>query len=402
MARSDLISSSARLDSPAFPLKEAVVCKLNLTFEYGADEPYKLAFSPTNNSFPPVNATWRRTVEEIVTNAPAPEYPTPMNWDDLKRWIDAQGQLVDLLEWVTQRISKLRTTAKGWRDQDEAETEKRTYWNVSARALLNRVGIIWADARSVTDSATPPTFRSQSENGIQFLVNLRDKSQRIDVCVFKILACMHKDMPDECVQWITEQVKNGSIRDPRAIGFALGDVSKEWQQNIFNFLASKPENAAISVFAYAIWREQHFVERFSISRLQAVLKALSKRLRNINSVKASELCDSATRRDWRRDTAETLELLLGLLRTRASSDLEIRMLLQPHQKITKELAKQVERVTEIVAQPNASLFSRVQINIQKPGGDRTPDLLYALRLYLTGDDGAHAIHVASISDTDDE
>ena len=69
-------------------------------------------------------------------------------------------------------------------------------------------------------------------------------------------------------------------------------------------------------------------------------------------------------------------------------------------KITKKLAKQVERVTEIVAQSNISLFSRVQIKIEKPEGDRTPDLLYALRLYLTGDDGANAIHISSVSDSD--
>ena len=47
---------------------------------------------------------------------------------------------------------------------------------------------------------------------------------------------------------------------------------------------------------------------------------------------------------------------------------------------------------------NIKLFSRVKINIQKPSGDRTPDLLYALRLYLTGDDGANAIHISSVSD----
>jgi hypothetical protein len=78
------------------------------------------------------------------------------------------------------------------------------------------------------------------------------------------------------------------------------------------------------------------------------------------------------------------------------------MLLQPHQKITKELAKQVERVTELVAQSNVPLFSRVQINLQKSEGDRTPDLLYALRLYLTGDDGANAIHITSVSDSDND
>ncbi len=105
-------------------------------------------------------------------------------------------------------------------------------------------------------------------------------------------------------------------------------------------------------------------------------------------------------KEWSRVTTGTLELLLGLLRTRASSNPEIKKLLQPHQKITKQLARQVERVTEIVAQSNISLFSRVQITIEKPEGDRTHDLLYALRLYLTGDDGANAIHISSVSDSD--
>lgn len=112
--------------------------------------------------------------------------------------------------------------------------------------------------------------------------------------------------------------------------------------------------------------------------------------------------DERTARNWIRATTEPLELLLGLLRTRASTNPEIKMLLQPHQKITKELAKQVERVTDIVMQSNVSVFSRVQLNIQKPEGDRTPDLLYALRLYLTGDDGANAIHISSIYDNESD
>lgn len=79
------------------------------------------------------------------------------------------------------------------------------------------------------------------------------------------------------------------------------------------------------------------------------------------------------------------------------------MLLQPHQKITKDLATQVELVAEIVARSNVPLFSRVQINIHKSEGDhRTPDLLYALCLYLTGDDGANAIHITSVSDSDND
>jgi hypothetical protein len=196
---------------------------------------------------------------------------------------------------------------------------------------------------------------------------------------------MHKDSPDECAHWIKKQVESSDIRDPQAIGFALGDVSEQWQKYALSKLVTHPTKDALRVFTYAIWREQHFVGKFCFKELQSVLAVLQEVL--IKTTVA---------------TAWPLELLLGLLRTRASSDPEIKMLLQPHQKTTKELAKQVERVTEIVAQSNVPLFSRVQINIQKPEGDRTPDLLYALRLYLTGDDGANAIHIKSVSDSDSD
>ncbi len=103
-----------------------------------------------------------------------------------------------------------------------------------------------------------------------------------------------------------------------------------------------------------------------------------------------------------RATTELLELLLGVLRTREAADVRLRMLLQPHQQITKALARRVERVSELVEESTAILSCRVQINIEKPDGDHTPDLLFALRLYLTGDDGANAIHISRISDRQDE
>jgi len=106
--------------------------------------------------------------------------------------------------------------------------------------------------------------------------------------------------------------------------------------------------------------------------------------------------------NWMRATTELLELLLGVLRTREAADVRLRMLLQPHQQITKALARRVERVSELVEESTAILSCRVQINIEKPDGDHTPDLLFALRLYLTGDDGANAIHISRISDRQDE
>ena len=403
--QADDLGFSARLDSPAFPLKENVVCNLDLTFEYGADEPYKLVFTPRDKSFPPFRATWRRTVEEIITDAPAPEYPTPMTWDRLRHFPDTKrGGTTDLIQEI---VSTQRNLYK-WLHLGDDDAWNKLNKNIKSwcRFLFFSV---WRDGRSISDSGCPTECADAVKSLLamfRHVVTLPIAGEygisQFDVMV--LFCALHKDMPDECVQWITEQVENGEIGNPRAVGFALGDVSEKWQQYIFRRLASEPYTSAISVFAYAIWREQHFVERFTIPELHATLNELSRRLVNISSVRLIGDGNKGygINGDWVRAAAETLELLLGLLRARASTNPEIKMLLQPHQKITKELAKQVERVTEIVAKSKVNLFSRVQLNIQKSAGDRTPDLLYALRLYLTGDDGANAIHITSVSDSDSD
>lgn len=450
----DDLGFSARLDSPAFPLKEIAVCKLNLTFEYGADEPYKLVFSPIDNSFPPSRATWRRTEELIISDAPAPEYPAAMSWEELRRVPKSDGsETSDLLDWIVNGVTQLdkelfRTTgeitsiwhvdqygahytfvrcddsdrvfihesnfAGGFSYEDFGVGDKVTFalqeggrghsgrkvagadYKEPPRSLIESIRKrlyfpmiqVWRDGRSISDAGCPSEFTDAMRVNIKYLASLlqHDGIPSLVQCeVVFLLACMHKDMPDECVQWITTQVKNGNIRDVQAVGFALGDVSEQWQEYALSELVAHPTEDALRVFAYAIWREQHFVEKFNFAELQTTLAVLHKVL--MNTARAAA---------WQ------LELLLGLLRTRASANPEIKMLLQPHQKTAKELAKQVERVTEIVAQSNVPLFSRVQINLQKPQGDCTPDLLYALRLYLTGEDGANAIHIKGVSDNADQ
>lgn len=467
----DELGFSARLDSPAFPLTEDVVCNLNLTFEYGSDVPYKLTFCPTDKSFPPVRVTWHRAEEANDNDAPSPEYPTPMSWDDLRRVPKNDGnETSDLLEWLLEAFAHLdrdlfirpkptkrraigEITSHWHKDRkgghfafvqcedtnvdvfihetafvsgisyedfgegDEVSFElqerggKYTGWKIAGvdyreplqktqlkefndnaiqnvvkrirKALYFPIIQIWRDGRSIYEADCPPEFANVMQEDIQYLSSLLHYDGIPDLVQREFLflmACMHKDMPDECVGWIVKQVEEGRIRDVQAVGFALGDVSEQWQEYTISKLVTDANNDSLRVFAYAIWREQHFIEKFALSELRDILAGLKKVMMQD------------------RVAAWPLELLLGLLRTRSSPDREIRMLLQPHQKVTKELAKQVDRVTEIVAQSNVKLFSRVQINLQKPDGDRTPDLLFALRLYLTGDDGANAIHITSVSD----
>jgi hypothetical protein len=384
---------SARLDSPAFPLKNKAECELNLTFEYGADDPYKLVFSPLDKHFPSIRATWRRTEEIIITDAPAPEYPHPMTWAELRSFPDTKnGGTMDL-------IGKLSATSANFARWLEWNDEKA--WNNITKSIKGwcrfLVIQIWRDGRSATeDSMLSETVQEFRHSLARVLTT--EKKTTSDIRFLE--CCMHKDAPDDCVDWIFEQISNGNIREKRATGFSLGDVSEQWQKDLFSKLVANPTNDVLRVFSYAIWREQEFVKKFGLADFLPILNALKIMLGNIKQCPPRK--DDWTARNWIRATTEPLELLLGLLRTRASSNPEIKMLLQPHQEITKELAKQVERLTELVALSNITLFSRVQINIEKPEGDRTPDLLYALRLYLTGDDGANAIHISSISDSDND
>lgn len=492
----DELGFSARLDSPAFPLKEDVVCKLNLTFEYGADEPYKLVFTPLDKFFPPVRATWRKVEEAaVIVDASSPEYPTPKTWAELRCEPKRDSsETSDLLDWVLKAISQLdrdlfirpkptetRTTGEitsywhedkngahftfvrcndadnavfihetnfangfSYEDFDEGDevsfelqdrggkysgwkiagadyreppqlTRLKEFDNSATQCVVENIRKrlyfpiiqVWRDGRSINNADCPSEFRDAMCANIKYLASLLQHDgipNLVQRVVVFLLACMHKDTQDECVQWITEQVKNGDIRAPQAVGFALGDVSEQWQKDALVNLVTHLTNDSLRVFAYAIWREPNFVKKFNFAELKSILKGLTAMLVEIRQCpRLGDEKDKKAVRNWVRSTAEPLELLLGLLRTRASSDSEIKMLLQPHQKITKELANQVERVAEMVARSNVPLSSRVQINIQKPEGDRrTPNLLYALRLYLTGDDGANAIHITSVSDSDND
>lgn len=99
------------------------------------------------------------------------------------------------------------------------------------------------------------------------------------------------------------------------------------------------------------------------------------------------------------NACQLLELLLALLRTRESSDVAMKKLLSPDSEYGKKFTILVDKITKVFVERNFSVRSRVELRLAKPPDfARVSDLLYALRLYLTGDDGASAIRIAGVSD----
>jgi len=274
----------------AYPdeLSKFVECRLKLTFEYGADEPYTLIFAARHNSFRPVYATWQHTIEEIVTDAPAPEYPTARSWKGLRRYPDSKnGGTIDLIG----QLGKTNRNFTKWSNENDEEAWKKIRKSIKGWCRFLVISL-WRDGRSVSAPDSPEEFRNAAK-GFQSLLNKISTADEKAVSDVRFLeSCMHQDAPSKCVQWITEQVEIGHGRNARGVGFALGDVSQKWQQEILLHLASNPRNFALSVFAYAVWRESQLVERFSLSELKPILEALLQCLKKLRPYKQEK------KKDW--------------------------------------------------------------------------------------------------------
>ncbi len=95
-----------------------------------------------------------------------------------------------------------------------------------------------------------------------------------------------------------------------------------------------------------------------------------------------------------------LELLLALLRTREAEDLNFKKLLSPNTEITQKFLKLIQDISELFAKYNLNLSTRILLDIHKPDYfHNTPDLLYALGMYLSGDTGANTIVIKEVKDS---
>ncbi len=461
----------ARLESPSFPLPADAICRLVMTYTYGADDPYRLVFEPVHNSFKPVQAKWRPKTAEVVTDAPAPVYPLPATWREIQEhWNAEKGKIDNFPRWAAEKTEELLsrlgalddiscgTIRTNWKKREgphfvfaERDYEEDIYINenflagrtsydaisrgdevyfvvesrggrsfakhvaksaeaVRAAASKEVCAFIgkslyvpyirtWSDGRSLEDPECPEWFRRRMNDLLPELSTaLQPESMppAVQNELRFLFSCIHRDMPES----ISVQLVAGTgagWRDERSLGFALGDLSQPWQQDLFSWLLSRINNPqTLRVFARAIWRSEGFVGAFGAADLAKVTRRTLTEIKNVDGKRSLPNREVAF-------FTRYCELLLGLLRSRDSEDLEVRMLLQPHQALTKELAEQVERATAFVAQTSVRLESRVQVaNLpEKPEGEDTPDLLYALRLYLTGDVGANAIRVTGVNDEND-
>lgn len=462
----------AFLQSAAFPLKQDTICRLKMTYTYGADDPYELKFVPMKKEFADfksIRVQWRPAAETETIDAknlPFPAFPARKSWSDFKNYPKKDGKsLSDLLEWVDEVLRMIddiatygRVTGEilGWyhkgydniycfvkdtlipksrlrleNEQElpqpgtilsfyKIEREEGKYYAEDVtiaghqpktcflyKKIRFPVLTIWNHGRSLSDSDTPRNFRNiilkRIKNSLS-LIEDENMPESLREELFFFLCCLHKDAPDIVKTRLLAAVKEETLlrRYYRNIAFSIGDAELSWQQalleNILNAIDNEPKitSLVLEILSIALWRSDPLIAKLPDKYLVAINQKLYCCLE-------FDLGDIQVRKKHHRITVlcNHLELLLALIRCRGIDDEKLKMMLAPDGELTKRYVTLVDDISKVVIDNGIELKSRISLQIEKPAMFRhTPDLLYTLRMFLTGESGANTISISGIDEVE--
>jgi len=460
----------AHLTSPAFPLKRATVCKLEMTYTYGADNPYELRFIPLDSAeagFKSIRVEWRSALEgEAVDldSLPVPEFPARKSWSDFQKFPKEDGNsFSDLLHWVERDLEKINDISRNgrvsgviskWSDKGNdnvfcfindvfvhksslrlgknqvlpQQGEELSFYKVKdskgklsaedvtigaeqpkgcflSKSLRFPVLTIWNHGHSLSEPDVPEHFRNAVFEGTQKIISIIESENMPDSLreeLLFFLCCLHKDAPAIVGSRLLDAVKDKKLlrRYYKNIAFAIGNAELPYQQELLKNVIQPIDNEgltisiAMEVLSIALWRSKTLINKLTKEELVALSRNLYGCLefdlkKVVNDGKGYQIATFC----------KHMELLLALLRSRGIEGEEFKMIFAPDNDLTKKYVTLIDDVSRIVIDSDIELKSRISLQIEKPEMFRnTPDLLYALRMYLTGHAGANAIGITSVSD----
>ncbi|MGE4499562.1 MAG: DUF2357 domain-containing protein [Hydrogenovibrio sp.] len=264
---------------------------------------------------------------------------------------------------------------------------------------------IWNHGHSLSESDVPDHFRNAIFEGTQKILSIIESENMPDTLkeeLFFFLCCLHKDAPGIVGSRLLDAVKDKKLlrRYHKNIAFAIGNAELPYQQELLENVIDPIDNEGLTrsitmeVLSIALWRSKTLINKLTKEDLGALSRNLYGCLefdfqKVVNDVKGYQIAT----------LCKHLELLLALLRSRGIEGEEFKMVFAPDNDLTKKYVTLIDDASRIVIDSDIELKSRISLQIEKPEMFRnTPDLLYALRMYLTGDSGANTIIVTGVSD----
>ena len=104
------IRYAAVIKNSAFPINHDVRCKLDMTYQYGAEEPYRLLFIPLEKDagFVEAKVSWERITSYMFSELPCPEPIPSLPWEELEGYPGKfrKQNLVDDLISIYKKIAQ--------------------------------------------------------------------------------------------------------------------------------------------------------------------------------------------------------------------------------------------------------------------------------------------------------
>lgn len=306
----------------------------------------------------------------------------------------------------------LTKTDNGYKACDISDTIGASWLEDRANKLQKSLRFpsiqIWRDGRSINDADAPQQLRDAVETFEQDLqvierLGLLDSKlgQECSLCA----ARMHKDAVWFQALWQKLELISASTEKPDNLGFyvdmlgsAIGDLSLPVQQRIHDNLLMNISTWKINALAQAYWRCPDVVTKLTAEQVKTLGQAVYSTLNSMLHNDSTKPGYKTTRKIMR-----LCELLLALLRTRGSQDPQISQVLDANGDLAAKLIEAVDNLQQYYSQHPFPMNTFVRLNLDKPESWKNmPDLLYAVYMYLSGDDGADDIMITAIVDDVDE
>jgi hypothetical protein len=258
---------------------------------------------------------------------------------------------------------------------------------------------VWNE-HSLSEYNVPNEFRDRMFFYIDLslqLYNDSEVSDRLKNELFFVLSSLHQDMPHE----ISKELLNisSNLENEKKyflnIALSLGSCELIWQKKILDNILSYINSARLqqelmNILSIASWRSEKFVSNLLKYDIDLIIEhlflTLNVNIKNLDNNQKLAISNSV----------KQFELLLAIIRLRSKkSDL-----LCPGHTLTQKYIKIIDSANKYFIENQIRIKTRLKIELEKPEVFKdTSDILYALRVYLSGDDGAaKTIKILGVSD----
>jgi len=446
----------------SFPLKESIDCTLDLTYTYGDETPYQLIFRPVDDkkvNFKSIAGKWMQRERKDNVEALSPEYPPSDSWEIISSKLRKEF-FFSLLDNITdisvhgRGFSTIKTIPKGkhfcftkedlfihfddFKENKNALIDDQVYFYKvtdgdkfkgvdvslssikSPKSFLSKLRPIiyslFKDGRSIYDSTAQIELREKVSTAIESAITVYKMEGITDALkneMFMFLCCLHQDCPtiiSSNLHEMSASKSNEISKHKLHLAYSLGSLKEEWQliilQNLLNCFQKPGEakkKAALEIISIAIWRDIKFIDALNSKDIELIIISICQIFKGLRLSRPTE--NNRMSFEWVA-MIRCLELLLALMRTRTSSDSNVKSLLSYESALTLKTIEALDKLTErygallgeLILTHHNFIDTRVTLNLPKPENMDTPDVLYALNLYLTGETGADLIRVTSVSD----